>query len=384
MSPGEGMRDLCAIFEHTLDEAPARRDAYLSTVCANRPGLRRRIARLMALAESRAGFLDRSPLRRTTAARPLDRTYGPGHRVGSYRLTRRLGSGGMAEVWLAECVDGKRPQRVAVKISRARDAVGVCFAAEREILGSLAHPGIVELHGGGLDAAGSAYIVMEYVEGEHLIAYCEARCLGLDERLSLFLEVCDIVSYAHAHRVVHRDLKPSNILVAADGVVKLLDFGISKVLDRDDAGEAARPIRLSPAYAAPEELAGGRAGTSADVHALGVILFELLTGTLPWASEASSLTLAVKRLFVTDAPPPSRAVTAGSPFAAGAIVGDLDAIVGMALRRDPRARYADARALADDLRRYLDHEPFGRRFTCRAPRRAAPSPSPSRVRPCVR
>ena len=351
MSPGEGMRDFYAIFEHALDEAPARRKAFLARACSDRADLRRRIAHLLVLAESSRGFLDRRPLQRAVAAEPFQSAYKSGDRIGSYRLIHRLGSGGMAEVWLAG--RGNR-QRAAVKILRARDPVGVRFATEREILASLVHPGIARLYDAGLDERGAAYIAMEYVEGEHLIACCSARRLDLAARLALFVQVCDAVSYAHAHRVVHRDLKPANILVAADRTVKLLDFGIAKVIRREGVKEIARTIRLSPAYAAPEQLAGGRIGTASDVYALGVILFELLTGVLPWTSEASSLTLAVKRLLANEAPLPSRAVTADSPIAASEIAGDLDAIVGKALRRDPGARHADAGTLADEIRRHLE------------------------------
>jgi len=353
VSPGEGMRDFYAIFERALDEAPARRKAYLATACSDRGDLRRRIAHLLVLAESNRGFLDRSPLKRIVAAEPFDSAYKPGDRIGLYRLIHRLGSGGMAEVWLAG--RGYR-QHAAVKILRARDSVGLRCATEREILASLIHPGIAHLYDAGVDDRGAAYIVMEYVEGEHLIAYCNARRLDLAGRLALFVQVCDAVSYAHAHRVVHRDLKPANILVAAGGAAKLLDFGIAKVIRRNGANEVVRSVRLSPAYAAPEQLAGGRVGTASDVYALGVILFELLTGALPWTSEASSLTLAVKRLLANEAPLPSRAVMAGSPIAPSEIAGDLDAIVGKALRREPGARHADAGALADDVRRHLERE----------------------------
>jgi len=367
MSPRAGMRDVFAIFGRALDEAPARRAAFLAAACSDRRDLRLRIARLIVLAESGGGFLDRSPLHRAIEAEPLDSTYEPGYRIGAYRLRRRLGSGGMAEVWLAEHAEGASRQRAAVKIIRARDPVGAEFATEREILASLVHPGIARLYDGGLDAGGAAYLIMEYVQGEHLIAHCDARRLGLAERLALFLKVCDAASYAHTHLVVHGDLKPANILVAADGTVKLLDFGIAKVIGRDGANEAtARTTRLSLAYAAPEQIARGRVGTATDVYALGVILFELLTGALPWAGKASSLTLAVKRLLVTEAPPPSRVVAIDSPIAADAIAGDLDAIVGRALRREPRLRYADARALADDIRRHLDRKHVRARTGSRA------------------
>jgi serine/threonine-protein kinase len=198
-------------------------------------------------------------------------------------------------------------------------------------------------------------LARKLVEGQAITTHCSEEKSGVRQRLTLFLEICDAVSYAHRHRVVHGDLKPANILVASEGTVKLLDFGIAIVIDRDGGRDVMRTTHLSPAYAAPEQLAGGRIGTSTDVHALGVILFELLTGSLPWASEASSLTLAVQRLLVTQVPAPSSAVGAESPFAADAIAGDLDAIVGTALRRDPAARHADAQALAEDVRRYLDH-----------------------------
>lgn len=383
MSRGDGLRDVCAIFERALDEVPARRDALVATACSQRIDLRRRIARLLKLTQSRRGFLDRSPFRRSIAAEAGASVYVPGDRLGAYRLMRRIGRGGMAEVWLAERDDPCR-QRAAVKIIRARDSTGADFATEREILGALAHPGIVRLYEGGIDARGSAYLVMEYIEGEHLTAYCNARRLDLGERLALFLEVCDAVSHAHARRVAHRDLKPANILVTTDGTVKLVDFGAARILGHRADEEAREALPFSPAYAAPEQLAGGRIGTAADVHALGVILFELLTGRLPWASEASSLTLAVTRLLAIDVPAPSRAITRRSPIAADAISRDLDAIVGKALRRDAGARHRDARALADDIRRYLARERLpatrARDLTRRALRTAAPSPSPSRAR----
>ena len=367
MSLAEGMRDLYGIFERALGEPRARRSAYVAQACGDRIELRDRIGRLLALAESDDGFLDRSPIEPSIQIDATESTCGPGHRIGAYRLLRRLGRGGMAEVWLAERTEGGFQQRAAVKIIRDADgSVSAHFATEREILARLVHPGIARLYDGGVDADGSAYMIMEYVEGEHLIAYCNERRLGLAERLGLFLQICDAVAYAHTHLVIHRDLKPANILVTAEGVVMLLDFGIAKVLDRESAKEVTRTMHMSPAYAAPEQLAGGYVGTATDVYALGVILFELLTGSLPWSSDASSLTLAVKRLLEANAPAPSRVAGAQSPVSARAIDGDLDAIVGMALRREPSARYPDARSLAEEVRRHLDHKPVQARIGARA------------------
>jgi len=377
MSPGEGMRDLCAIFGRALDETPARRAALIAAACGRRTLLQRRIARLLVLAASHRGFLDRPPHSCARVSDCFESRYRRGDRVGACRLLRRLGSGGTAEVWLAAHRNRGLEQRVAVKIARAPNRR---FAIESAILGSLTHPGIARLYEAGVDA-GAAYMIMEYIEGEHLLAYCNAGQLGLAQRLAAFLQICDAVSHAHAHRVVHGDLKPANILVARDGTVKLVDFGVATVLGDGGAQDLARPLRMSPAYAAPEQLAGDAAGTASDVHALGVILFELLTGALPWAGGTSSLTHAVQRLLVVEAPRPSRAVTAASPVAASEIGGDLDAIVGRALRRDASARHADASALADDVRRHLDRR---QALTRRALRRAAPSPSPSRARRCVR
>lgn len=366
MSLTQDMSDLYAIFERALALPRARRIAFLDGVCAGRPALRARIERLIAMTDDGGGFLDRSPLHAAIRDDVFDPAYDSGHRIGAYRLLRRLGAGGMAEVWLAERTEGGFHQRAAVKIILdARDSVSEHFATEREILASLVHPGIARLYDGGISADGSAYMIMEYVEGQHFIAYCNARRLVLGERLALFLQICDAVAYAHTHLVIHRDLKPANILVTTDGVVKLLDFGIAKVIDADGGKDSTRTLHMSPAYAAPEQLAGGRAGTAADVYALGVILFELLTGALPWPGEASSLATAVKRLLDTDAPLPSRVVAADWPIARRSIEGDLDAIVATALRREPAARYPDARVLADEIRRHLEHKPLSARAGAR-------------------
>jgi len=359
--------DIENLFERALAQPKSQRASFLDQVCAGDPAQRERLQRLIYFAESDDGFLERSPLYLPSGEHVSTTRYAPGRLIGAYRLLRRLGAGGTAEVWLAERTEGGFQQRAAVKIIRdAHDALHERFAVEREILASLTHPNIARLYDGGVEPDGCAYMIMEYVEGEHLGAYAGAHALSLDGRLALFLQVCDAIAYAHTRLVVHRDIKPANILVSVDGHVKLLDFGIAKLLDAKDAEDATRTLQLSPAYAAPEQLTGGYVSTATDVYALGVTLFELLTGRLPWSGETASLATAVKRLLDTAMPPPSRVFTTDSPVPQRALQGDLDAIVGKALRKEPGARYPDARALADDIRRHLDHQPVQARSGARA------------------
>jgi serine/threonine protein kinase len=359
---------LHALLERLLALPRMQRPAALADACAGNPALQQRIERLLALADGSEGFLDRSPFGEEAPA-ALHSAYAAGRTVGAYRLLRHLGAGGMAEVWLAERIEGGFRQQVAVKlIAHAPGRAGARFAAEREILAALAHPGIARLHDGGVAPDGLAWMAMEYVEGEHLTAWCQARGASLEQRLDLFLQVCDAVAYAHTRLVVHRDIKPANILVTADGQAKLLDFGIAKLLDDAaiaDAGHATRTVQLSPSYAAPEQLGGRLVGTATDVYALGVTLFELLTGRLPWADEATPLATAMRRLADTEPPAPSRSVDADWPIPARALRGDLDAIVAHALRREPEQRYPDARTLAEDIRRHLEHRPVQARIGAR-------------------
>lgn len=355
-----------ALFEQALNEPPSARAAFLDRACAGRPELRERLERLLRRSADEAGFLDRAALRGGEASSADEAADAPGRVVGAYRLTRLLGRGGMAEVWLGERNEGGFRQHAALKlIARASGSLGQRFATERAILAGLAHPRIARLYDGGVEADGTAYMVMEYIEGEHLMAYARARALTLGERLELFLQICDAVAYAHTQLVVHRDLKPSNILVTAAGQATLLDFGIARLLDAQEGAESTRTIYFSPSYAAPEQVTGQAAGTATDVYALGVILFELLTGRLPWPAEAPIATV-VQRLMDAPSPAPSRVAGADAPVAARALRGDLDAIVGKALRREPEQRYPDARTLADDIRRHLGHRPVHARSGARS------------------
>ncbi|MGN6520223.1 MAG: protein kinase domain-containing protein [Dokdonella sp.] len=354
------------MLERALAEAADRRDAFLDHACADRPALRERVEHLLHLAACDTGFLDRGAIERSPPD-PLASAYAPGQSIAAYRLLRPLGRGGMAEVWLAERSEGGFRQQAALKlIAHAHGALGERFAGERDILAALVHPHIARLHDGGVAADGTAYMVMEYVEGEHLVDYVQAHALTLAERLDLFMQICDAVAYAHMHLVVHRDLKPSNILVTAAGQAMLLDFGIARLIDSHDGPEHTRTVYLSPSYAAPEQLASGAISTATDVYALGVILFEMLTGRRPWAGDEAPMPAAVKRLLDEPLPRPSRIADAGSPVPKRLLRGDLDAIVAKALRREADQRYPDARALADDIRRHRAHQPVLARSGARA------------------
>jgi serine/threonine protein kinase len=275
----------------------------------------------------------------------------------------------MGVVYLARRADDARGAPVAIKLLRygfPAPEVRDRFHAEQRILGALAHPGIARLlDAGTMDESWGAgyarlpYLVMEYVEGEPLDAYCERAALATRDRVRLLHDVCATVEYLHRHRIVHRDLKPSNILVTADGTPKLLDFGIAKLLDPGAAAAAPRTrtgVRLmTPEYASPEQVRGGPITAATDVYALGVLLYELLTGQRPYARGARSPNEVQQAVIEAQPERPSEAVARG-PDAHGrrrAVRGDLDAIVLRALRKEPERRYASADALRADLERYL-------------------------------
>ncbi len=289
-------------------------------------------------------------------------------RIGNFRVIGVLGRGGMGDVYLAERADGQFEQRVALKVIQ-RGAAGLLrrFLDERRILASLEHPGIARLVDGGITPDGQPYFAMELVEGEPIDRYCDAHQLSVEGRLALFSAVCDAVAYAHQHLVVHRDLKPSNILVTADGQVKLLDFGIAKVLgaiEDETAHTRTGMYVMTPEFAAPEQVRGEAISTTTDVYALGVLLYMLLTGVRPYDVRGKS-PAEIERI-VTDHEPskPSStfadarameraAARAGTPERLQRqLRGDIDAIVLRALRKEPSRRYDSATALRSDLERY--------------------------------
>ena len=278
-----------------------------------------------------------------------------GQTVGPWLLGEALGEGGQGVVYRAIRADGATDRTVALKRLRpgpGQRTLAARLQAERRTLARLEHPGIARLYDGGTDQGGVPYLVMELVDGAPITEWAEGRTVR--ERVALFAEACDAVAYAHARLVVHRDLKPSNVLVGADGTPKLLDFGIAKILDADADGALTRTGgAMTPAYAAPEQLAGGDITTATDVYALGVLLYEVLAGQRP--HDLKGLSPAAAERAVQTAPPPPSAVA--PPDRAAALRGDLDTIVQKALAPEPERRYASADALADDLRRHLANEP---------------------------
>ncbi|MEO7794386.1 MAG: protein kinase [Thermoanaerobaculia bacterium] len=362
-----------ARFEELAELEPGPRALALAALAGRDPDLAAAVTELLAadasageefLAGGAAGLDPEAVGEALAAAEPRGAGAGTGDRVGPYRLRALLGRGGMGEVWEAERADGQFDQVVALKLLKlGMDSEEVLrrFLRERQILARLEHPNIARLLDGGLAPDGRPYLVLERVDGEPIVEWCRSRQSDLAARLRLVIAVADAVDLAHRNLVVHRDLKPSNLLVDASGTVKLLDFGIAKILTGEGApGDSTRleDRALTPAYAAPEQILGRPATTSTDVFSLGVVLYELLTGRLPHARATTShlgLVQEVERETLTR---PSRVVAeAGNPRAARLLAGDLDTIVVKALAPEPDRRYGSISAFADDLRRYLDGRP---------------------------
>jgi serine/threonine protein kinase len=296
----------------------------------------------------------------------------PGELVGPYRLIRLLGEGGMAEVWLAQRADGSIKREVALKLPmlrRDREDLSSRFARERDILAALEHPHIARLYDAGVSPDGLPYLAMEYVRGERLTAWCDTHRVGVNERLKLVLQVLDALQYAHAHHVIHRDIKPSNILVNEAGHVRLLDFGVAKLLEQHEQQTDLTIVygrALTPEYASPELARGDTVEPASDVYSLGVLLYELLTGCLPYGIKATSSAALLEQAIVAAEVARPSAHLAPDADAARATTqdklgrqlrGDLDAIVLKALAKIPSDRYGSAAALADDLQRYLSGQP---------------------------
>jgi serine/threonine protein kinase len=296
----------------------------------------------------------------------------PGARVGPYELIRPLGAGGMAEVWLARRADGAFKREVALKLpklTQMRADLEQRFARERDILASLEHPQIARFYDAGIDPNGLPYFAMEYVRGTRLTSWCDAHHLGVRERLTLVLQVLDALQYAHAHQVIHRDIKPSNILVNEVGQVRLLDFGVAKLLAQNEQQSPLTVVygrALTPEYASPELARGASAEPASDVYSLGMLLYELLTGCLPYGIKAggsaaqleqSIFTAVVTRPSTRVAPEAGAARAVSQAKLVRQLRGDLDAIVLKALAKAPSDRYGSAAALAGDLQHYLNGQP---------------------------
>jgi hypothetical protein len=352
--PDDNWDRIQEIFLEAADLRAPERAAFLERACNGDEFLRSEVEALLRSDSRGPSALDATV--EIEAAALLERPLRSGTRLGPYRLLEEIGRGGMGSVYLAERDDDQFRKQVAIKVVRRgmdTDEVLNRFRHERQILASLEHPYIARLIDGGTTDDGRPFFVMEKVDGEPIDAYCSRHKLDLKSRLRLFLKVCEAVSHAHRSLVVHRDLKPGNILVAAEGVPKLLDFGVAKLLDPvADPGltathYGARPG--TPEYASPEQVRGLAVTTTTDVYALGSILFELLTGTR--AQKIDRITPAEIERVVCETQPPRPSLVAKG------LNRDLDNIVLMAMHKDPSRRYGSVAEFAEDLQRYLDGLP---------------------------
>ncbi len=348
----EEVSELSRLLDEVLELDPAGREAWLGELERSRPEAAQRLRGMLQQAESS----DTALLPKLPAVDPDDAVALAGERVGPYVLVREIGRGGMGSVWLADRADGAFKRRLALKLPRLTWSAGLAkrMARERDIGALLEHPNIARLYDAGVDEHGRPYIAMEFIDGQPIDVYCRERALELRAKLKLFVLVAQAVAYAHGRLVLHRDLKPSNVLVDASGQPHLLDFGIAKLLDDTAASdltqEQGRVLTLS--YAAPEHISGRPIGVTADIYALGVMLYELLTGTLPYTSTRKTSGALEDAILAGDAPAPSSRVDEVRP--SRQLRGDLDAIVGKAIKRNPNERYQTAEALAADIQRYLD------------------------------
>jgi tetratricopeptide (TPR) repeat protein len=353
-----------SVFDAALERPSGERDAFVDDACGGDEALRDQVLRLLrAGGEATAGGFVESAVRAAALsfAGPGDQS---GRLLGPYRLLRELGHGGMGTVWHAERADTAYRAEVAIKLVRggfANAELARHFRHERQILADLRHPHVAALLDGGEAPDGTPYLVMEYIDGQPITTWAAERRLPLVERLRLFRLVCDAVQHAHASLVVHRDIKPSNILVGADGVPKLLDFGIARLLASDAPTETtALARRLTPSYASPEQIRGERVTVATDVFSLGVLLYELVTGVHPFVNDDTTTEEVRRRVLEVE---PMRASDAlrqrgpAGPVSARAVAGDLDNIIAKAMRKEPELRYVSVAQLSEDIGRMLAGEP---------------------------
>jgi len=369
------------ILDKAITAEPADRSSLLDRACEGDAELRREVESLLsAHDQADTSFLKTAAVGTLAPAKPSR----AGARIGVYQIIREIGRGGMGEVYLAARADGHYTKEVAVKMVRGGfDSRFVLerFLTERQILASLDHPNIARLLDGGSTDDGVPYLVMELIEGTPLDEHCDARRLSVTERLRLFLQVCSAVQYAHQRLVIHRDIKPGNILVTTEGLPKLLDFGIAKILDPADGGKTTLDRPLTPEYASPEQIRGETITTASDVYSLGVVLYQLLTGRLPYPGKTSTAHELAQAICETDPGRPSSVVLKQRAMRSGdteipatpqeisaaressperlrrRLAGDLDDIVLKALRKEPQLRYASVDKFAEDVRRHLEGRP---------------------------
>ena len=352
-----------ALFHGALERPPSERKRWLDEQTGGESGL---LTEVTSLLEALRQHQEHS----TAEPREPEREPAP-VRFGPYETMRLLGRGGMGAVYLARRVDGQFDQTVALKSMASYLGRGEFlkkFQTERQLLASLNHPNITRLLDGGVTAAEEPYLVMEYVDGQPLDRYCDQHVLAVDERLRLFLQVCEAVDYAHRNLIVHRDLKPSNILVTGEGTAKLLDFGTASLMDENRELTVTMARMLTPRYASPEVLRGERANPASDIFSLGIVLFELLTGAWPFGKPGSVVSELERATRDVTPAAPSGTVT-GQAAAARAMApigcerlleGDLTAITLKCLENVAARRYDSASQLAADVERFLEGRPVWR------------------------
>jgi non-specific serine/threonine protein kinase/serine/threonine-protein kinase len=389
MTPEEWQR-IRPILESALELEPAARPGFLDGACQD-PSVRHEVESLLAShEEAGTSLLESAPVAEIVLEEELRLQLPPGKRVGPYEIVGAIAQGGMGTVYRAIRADGQYKQQVALKIVRQEfggEFTAARFRNERQILASLDHPNIAKILDGGTSAEGTPYFVMELIDGRCITDYCDEHKLSIDARLKLFRTVCSAVHYAHQHLVIHRDIKPSNILVTSEGVPKLLDFGIAKLLDPNLLSEnvtvtGAGLAVMTPEYASPEQLSNGAITTTTDVYSLGLVLYELLAGRRAYRFANSMPHEIARAVLETDPDKPSTATARDEPAGEATrntapitpqlisslrsdspeklrrrLSGDLDNIVLKALRKEPANRYSSADQLSDDIRRHLEGLP---------------------------
>ena len=372
----ERWRQIESVFAEAVELPEAESRAYLDKVCASDTELRREVELLLE-SDRRAQQPDGSPVGQAIGhaaaafAVQMQRDFSAsqiGQRIGPYEIVREIGRGGMGSVYQAVRIDDQYIRSVAIKfIAHGMDTADALarFRTERQILATLQHPNIAGLLDGGTTTDGRPYIVMEYIEGEPLLEYCEKRKLSINQRLELFCDLCSAVHHAHQMLVIHRDIKPANVLVTEQGVPKLLDFGIAKLMAPELAYGGANTTktlmrRMTPRYASPEQIRGETLTTATDIYSLGVLLYELLTQSSPYRV-TDQTSQEVERLVCDSEPVRLSAAAHGDPRLRRQLAGDLENIVSMALRKEPQRRYASVQHFAVDLERYTAGMPVSAR-----------------------
>jgi serine/threonine protein kinase len=365
--PDRRAERVAELVKSAVECGPEAWTGFLNEKCGTDLAMRAEIESLLREHEGASRFIETPALHLAAESLVRAGAYRAGQTIGTYEIMSLLGSGGMGEVYLAQ--DRELHRKVALKLVRrgmASDDMIHHFKREEQLLASLNHPNIAQLYGGGVSADGIPFFAMEYVEGERLDEYCNERALAIKERLQLFRKVCSAVTYAHQHLVIHRDLKPANIRVTAEGEPKLLDFGIAKLLDSENAQRSGETLTLqgvmTPEYASPEQISGGSITTASDVYSLGVVLYKLLTGQSPYRTKTNRPEEIARAITEQEPARPSTTVGLSSNQQSTirnqkSLRGDLDNIILMALRKEPARRYASVAQFSADIQRHLHGRP---------------------------